>query len=617
MPRGHLFIIESNLLSLQCTDRIVSGAREQGDGLLMPSWTWRRQGIHEQGTTAQGEKNGVRLWDEGKQRNGALQPEPNTWVVEVTDVAAFNGIQRLMNRLTECIALIAERHERHPPQWNGQNVSLLIALPFLSTGLGGAAERRDEVLSGLLQALDRAAQTHGAAVVLVFNPAPYLAPLTPSASESESTTAAKPEGLPPTDARDQFTLASYGSSAYSTARALRRQMINSSAASNPILSRLRPFADAGRLAVFIGAGVSLSAGLPSWYGLLESLHQKCVAEGGKPPPWDKLAKLDPLLLAQVLVEYWTGETRAQRTANLHRAAEGMLCANRFSLQHALLVQLTVRDFITLNFDDLLEQASLAAARDMAVIPANDRRGWGRHDAQRRLLKMHGSVSIDGEIKTPKRKLVLTAQDYLRFAESANALGGAVQGLMLSHHLLFVGFGMTDPNFLRIHNNVARMLPDLPQSESRTDAMPEISALEKPIGTALLVENQDWKVDFANRHLDGIWCVRPNVTLVASPENDRILDDARELEILLDHLVTLTDDSVSYASDERLMALLYPGDRDLARAIADLPMPENESPLGREVEALRRRTGLSDERLKLRKSEPLELDDWLPKKPFKS
>ena len=62
-------------------------------------------------------------------------------------------------------------------------------------------------------------------------------------------------------------------------------------------------------------------------------------------------------------------------------------------------------------------------------------------AKRWLLKMHGCV-------TRPEDIVLTRTDYIRYAESNAALGGIVQALMMTKHMMFVGFSLTDDNFHR-------------------------------------------------------------------------------------------------------------------------------------------------------------------------
>lgn len=77
--------------------------------------------------------------------------------------------------------------------------------------------------------------------------------------------------------------------------------------------------------------------------------------------------------------------------------------------------------------------------------------FGQPRAGRRwLLKMHGDVQRPGS-------LVLTREQYLRFDELNAALAGVVQALLLTRHMLFVGFSLVDDNFARLAHQVHRVL----------------------------------------------------------------------------------------------------------------------------------------------------------------
>ena len=141
----------------------------------------------------------------------------------------------------------------------------------------------------------------------------------------------------------------------------------------------------------------------------------------------------------------------------------------------LLLALPTRSIVTQNYDQLIERAcecrNITDKRNnnnssppttqrqkhddeqLSVIPYNPRRGVSRW-----LLKMHGCISHPEDI-------VLTQSDYDTFeASRLSTLSALVQANLMTSHFLFVGFSLTDPNYLRILEKVrSAMSPGLQQT----------------------------------------------------------------------------------------------------------------------------------------------------------
>lgn len=62
-------------------------------------------------------------------------------------------------------------------------------------------------------------------------------------------------------------------------------------------------------------------------------------------------------------------------------------------------------------------------------------------------------------RTQPATIVLNRQDYLRYQQQRGALAGLVQALLLTRHLLFVGFSLRDDNFLALMDEVRRACPE--------------------------------------------------------------------------------------------------------------------------------------------------------------
>src|SRR5262249_24393238 len=80
-------------------------------------------------------------------------------------------------------------------------------------------------------------------------------------------------------------------------------------------------------------------------------------------------------------------------------------------------------------------------------------------ARRWLLKMHGCRSKPSDI-------VLTREDYLRYEQRRVALAGIVQAMLLTRHMLFVGFSLNDDNFHKVADAVRRARDPKQQGRSR-------------------------------------------------------------------------------------------------------------------------------------------------------
>jgi hypothetical protein len=197
-----------------------------------------------------------------------------------------------------------------------------------------------------------------------------------------------------------------------------------------------------RCVLFLGAGLSQGAGLPSWANLVAQLEKElAIAAKGR-------NDLDYFL---DLAQWYRERFGPERLADHIRATFACDSAKP-TLAHYLLLSLPVRQVVTTNYDDLIEKTLTAVrrypikiSRREDVIRTGEREGVC-------VVKLHGDVADADDI-------VLSRDDFDGFFRDRPAMAALLEGLLLNQTFFFVGYGLRDPNFRQIHDRIAAMLED--------------------------------------------------------------------------------------------------------------------------------------------------------------
>jgi hypothetical protein len=388
----------------------------------------------------------------------------------------------------------------------------LVGLPLAGTGAGGLGDRRGEVIDELFDKHRALGRSLRCDVALILHERQDFA-----AVQARR----RPEDWPP----------------------------------DVLSERLREKADhlgglarAGQLSLFLGSGVSRPVGLPDWNGLLERLARAAGV--------DKPGGLDPEATASAI------KSKLPR-GTYHDELVAALDSQRHGIGHALLASLPVTQIVTTNFDPCMElalQGALGVDEFRVLIrqAADSSKPW--------LLKLNGDIGDPDSI-------VLTTEDFRRHAVKNRALHGVVQGLMLTSHLLFVGFSFTDKSFLRLAESVTRVLHKArgPSPNEHTN-------------TAIALTPDDLQ-HVGYQDLD-ILKMSDNVADI--PEAGRLL------EIFLDRLcwkaISVHDRAAEYLLDDRYLSSLTAEDKELRSALlrlaADIsPGVKSKSPAWQRIEAV--------------------------------
>lgn len=400
----------------------------------------------------------------------------------------------------------------------GRTTYPLLAIPFFGTEGGGGGRHLGEMLQDLLAAATQVSEQREADIVIVLQD------------------------------RAAFALAqkirrNFGRRAWPS---LGHRHLEAARA-------LGEKAKSGTLVPFLGAGISISAGGPSWPQLIERIADVVDPSLLSQPAFSRRSLLDQAgILRQMFEQHAT-----DNSGSFNELVSQHVDVRKYGLAPALLATLPSVGAITLNYDSLFEIACSDAGEARSVIPDNR-----PEDGDKWLLKLHGSVSNPGSI-------VLTRDDYIEHTSNRQALSALVKAHLLTHHLLFVGFGLADDHFYEIVHDVRRAIPD------------EIRGRQSRFGTVLTlfpdtIQEQVWdgQLDFVSVE-DSPRSADPSLG-VTMPDRETA---GRKLEILLDAISAFSTDNHSY-----LLAPNYPGgltaeESDLRRdllALADKPRVDKTS-----------------------------------------
>ena len=203
-------------------------------------------------------------------------------------------------------------------------------------------------------------------------------------------------------------------------------------------------------AIFVGAGVSMAAGYPSWATLLKEIGEELGISSGDVH--------DLAALAQWSILESGGATRVR---NVIKEQIGRDYPVPETL--ATIARLPVRHIWTTNYDLLIERAFKDIDRPVDTISGAKDLSLKATPGATRLYKMHGSVDHLDDV-------VISTDDYELFRSKRGAYLPLLQAHLTSMSMLFVGLSFTDPNVKHVLSIIR---------ESFTDAPPEHFAIVRP------------------------------------------------------------------------------------------------------------------------------------------
>lgn len=479
---GHLFIINGDLTEIACDAILIPTSSKLGGE------TWTAALGHHRSELAALRKNPREAWGSNKviplRRIGK---EPRIWLGRIGQYGNSSDFKKFAPFVEAFVIEALARYKRSDRRNRIYDWPLpRFAVNVMGSGRGGGAEKKGELVLGMVKKLRELTDVHEVDLILV----------------------------------------AYGDKSYAAAQRARRQLVGNDndyalqqdwafelQPAAKLISHARRIANGAiekHLVLFIGAGASEGAGLPGWRGLLSEVAEEAGIES-----LDLLAKKDVRDQATIIEQRLSSQH-----ATLRSVIAAKLTSRWYSLTHGLLASLPSTEAVTTNYDGLFEAAWSTANRTVAILPRYAVEANGRW-----LLKLHGTVDAPDTI-------VLTRSDYLEMPRRHGALMGLVQGLLMMRHMVFVGYSLQDEDFHELMHEVRTARGD--------------QHLAERAGTALTLHEDPLDKDIWREDLDIVAMSRPHD--LSRDQDDATRKAARQLEIFLDLIGYLATTSAAFFLD---------------------------------------------------------------------
>lgn len=189
---------------------------------------------------------------------------------------------------------------------------------------------------------------------------------------------------------------------------------------------------------FVGSGLSIPSGLPSWSQLISLLIEEVRRiDPTKGVEFQQQVEMGHLLQVAQYAKAELGESayfdvliRCYRHGERHHS------------NHDLVTQIPFRGLITTNYDKLIETAFTLQKAEIPICftPLSTSALASVLFSKRYFIfKLHGDIDYPESI-------ILTKQDYTRILFSSPHVKTFIQSLFSQNTVLFIGYSLNDPDF---------------------------------------------------------------------------------------------------------------------------------------------------------------------------
>ncbi|MBD3189240.1 MAG: hypothetical protein GF308_01275 [Candidatus Heimdallarchaeota archaeon] len=189
----------------------------------------------------------------------------------------------------------------------------------------------------------------------------------------------------------------------------------------------------GNVVLFVGAGLSIGAGLNGWKELLKplldsiNLPEKLQKDLTKAAQYYEIKNGRHSLIQHIIEE--TDTTNLEVTDN-----------------HKRLAKLGIRTWITTNYDDLIERTFKEMKIKYTKVVREENLPYTSSE-KTTLVKLHGD-------RLDPNSIIITTKDYYTYFHRFQRIREKITGLLIEKTFLFVGYSLNDIDFNQIYAEIA-------------------------------------------------------------------------------------------------------------------------------------------------------------------
>ena len=206
-------------------------------------------------------------------------------------------------------------------------------------------------------------------------------------------------------------------------------MVNANGILNHYIEAKKIIAEArkdGQLVIFVGAGASISSGMPTWSQAIRAIASHLGID-------DK--ELNFLRIPQY---YFNARGKKEYTQLMRKIFRYGDFLQKHEI-HDRIIEFNTHTIITTNYDSLIEKAAEDNSEVICVISKDADLPYRKGGKE--LLKIHGDFENDN--------FVLKEDDYLSYSRNFTLIENYVKSLIGTKVVLFVGYSFNDPDIKQI------------------------------------------------------------------------------------------------------------------------------------------------------------------------